>query len=109
MAEFPLRREASTVGFAFHHFWVTPLRDHQLYAAGAYPDQAKNDYRDTLYYYANNDSIYNKDIVVWYSLGATHAPRVEDYPLMTDMKLGVNFLPDGFFSRNPALGPVPGR
>ncbi len=109
MAEFPMRREKGTVGFAFHHLWVTPLRDRELYAAGAYPDQAKNDYRDTLYHYANDDSIYDKDIVVWYSLGMTHVPRVEDYPLMSDVKLGVSFLPDGFFSRNPALGPSPGR
>lgn len=109
MAEFPMRRENGPVGFAFHHFWVTPLRDHEIYAAGAYPDQAKTDYRDTLFYYANNDSIYNKDIVVWYSLGMLHAPRVEDYPLMSDARLGVSFLPDGFFSGNPALGPKPGR
>jgi primary-amine oxidase len=109
MAEFPMLREKGTVGFAFHQLWVTPLRDGEIYAAGAYPDQAKNDYRDTLYYYANNDSIYDQDIVVWYSLGMIHAPRVEDYPLMSDVKLGVNFLPDGFFSRNPVLGPTPGR
>ena len=109
MAEFPMRRETGTVGFAFHHLWVTPLRDHEIYAAGAYPDQAKSDYRDTLYYYANDEAIYDKDIVVWYSLGMTHAPRVEDYPLMSDVKLGVSFLPDGFFSRNPALGSAPDR
>ncbi len=104
-AEFPMSREADTVGFTFHHFWATPLRGRELYAAGAYPDQAKKDYRDTLHYYANNDSIYDKDIVVWYSLGDIHVPRPEDYPLMSDVKLGVTFLPDGFFARNAALGP----
>jgi primary-amine oxidase len=109
MAAFPMRRENAPVGFAFHHLWVTPLREHEMYAAGAYPDQAKSDYRDTLYYYANNDSIYDTDIVVWYSLGMIHAPRVEDYPLMSDAKLGVSFLPDGFFSRNLAVEPAPRR
>ena len=28
----------------------------------------------------------------------------EDYPLMSNMKLSVRFVPDGFFARNPALG-----
>ena len=102
-------REPSTVGFTFHHVWVTPLRDGEFYAAGRYPDQAKMKYRDSLYYYANDDPIYNKDIVIWYSLGDIHMPRVEDYPLMPNVKLGVNFIPDGFFSRNPALGTARGQ
>ena len=34
-SEFPMPREADTVGFTFHHFWATPLRDRKLYAAGA--------------------------------------------------------------------------
>src|SRR5436190_19806998 len=33
---FPSSREAETVGFTLHHLWVTPYRDGQLYAAGAY-------------------------------------------------------------------------
>ena len=33
------------------------------------------DYRDTLYSYADNSSIYDKDIVIWYSMGDTHVPR----------------------------------
>jgi primary-amine oxidase len=96
-------QEAGTVGFSFHHFWVTPYRDGELYAAGAYPTQATKEYKDTLYYYANEDLIQNRDIVVWYSLGFTHVPRPEDYPLMSSMKLSVTLQPDGFFQRNPQL------
>ncbi len=109
MPVFPARRVAGPVGFTLHHFWVTPLRSRELFAAGAYPDQAKPDYIDTLYHYANGDLIYDRDIVIWYSLGMIYIPRVEDFPLMPVEKLGVSFVPDGFFTRNPALGPPPDK
>jgi primary-amine oxidase len=102
---FPRSREAETVGFTLHHVWVTPYRDGQLYAAGAYPNQAKRNYADTLHSYADIASVYDKDIVVWYSMGDTHVPRPEDFPLMTSKKLSVVFHPDGFFQRNPVFGP----
>jgi primary-amine oxidase len=90
--------------FTFHHFWVTPYRHGQHYAAGVYPHQSKATSTDALPHYANDDSIYDKDIVVWYSLGQTHLVRPEDYPLISNMKISVVFRPDGFFERNPALG-----
>jgi primary-amine oxidase len=101
---FARRREREPVGFTLHHLWVTPYRDGQLYAAGSYPNQAPVDYADTLYSYADHSSVYDTDIVVWYSMGDTHVPRPEDYPLMSSKKLSVVFHPDGFFSRNPILG-----
>jgi primary-amine oxidase len=103
MTVFPSNRAAGTVGFTFHHFWVTPYRPGQIYAAGAYPNEAKPDDADTLDHYADGDSIYDKDIVVWYSLGMTHFPRVEDWPIMSSDRLVVTFRPDGFFARNRAL------
>jgi primary-amine oxidase len=101
---FPASREREPVAFTFHHFWVTPFREGQLYPGGTYPNQARRGDADTLYHYANDDEIYNKDIVVWYSLGETHVPKLEDYPVMSNVKLSVGFRPDGFFERNPALG-----
>ena len=98
-------REREPVGFTFHHLWVTPYRDGELYAAGAYPNQANSNYADTLHSYADNSSIYDKDIVVWYSMGDTHVPRPEDFPLMSSKKISVVFHPDGFFERNPIFGP----
>ncbi|HEY1542191.1 MAG TPA: hypothetical protein VGG01_07265 [Xanthobacteraceae bacterium] len=111
MTIIPPARAAGEAGFTFHHLWVTPHRQGQIYAAGAYPDQAKSDYADTLAHYAREGSIYDKDIVVWYSLGMTHFPRVEDYPIMSSDRLSVTFRPDGFFARNRALplGEVSGR
>ena len=101
---FPRAREREPVAFTFHHLWVTPYRDGELYAAGAYPNQASSSYTDTLYSYADNSSIYDKDIVVWYSMGDTHVPRPEDFPLMSSKKISVVFHPDGFFERNPMFG-----
>ncbi len=101
---FPRSREREPVALTFHHLWVTPFREGQLYAGGTYPNQAKPDGTDTLYHYTNGESIYKKDIVVWYSLGETHVPRLEDYPVMPNVKLSVVFRPDGFFERNPVLG-----
>jgi primary-amine oxidase len=96
-------RERGPAGYTFHHFWVTPYREGQLYPVGAHPTRAGNDDSDTLFHYMTDESIYDTDIVVWYSLGETHLPRPEDYPVMANMKLAVLFRPDGFFARNPAL------
>jgi primary-amine oxidase len=101
---FSRSREREPVGFTFHHLWVTPYRDGELYAAGAYPNQASRSYADTLHSYADDSSIYDKDIVVWYSIGDTHVPRPEDFPLMSSKKVSVAFHPDGFFERNPIFG-----
>ena len=101
---FPRSRERGPAGFTFHHLWVTPYRDGEFFAGGKYPNQAPEHYADTLYHYAGEVSIYDRDIVVWYSLGETHVVRPEDYPLMPNMKLSVRFVPDGFFAKNPALG-----
>ncbi len=111
MTIFPPARQQGASGFTAHHLWVTPYRPGQLYAAGAYPNQAPPDDADVLARYAGQEAIYDRDIVVWYSLGMTHFPRVEDYPVMPSARLSVTFQPDGFFQRNPAvgLGQVSGR
>jgi primary-amine oxidase len=100
---FGASREQGPAGYTFHHLWVTPYRDGQLYPVGAHPGRAGSGYADTLFHYADDAPIYDTDIVVWYSLGETHFPRPEDYPVMSNMKLSVDFRPEGFFARNPVL------
>ena len=97
-------RQQGPAGFTAHHVWVTPYRANELFAGGPYPNQAPADYADTLPRHAGEDPIYDRDIVLWYSLGMTHFPRVEDYPVMSSARMSVTFQPDGFFARNPALG-----
>ena len=43
------------------------------------------------------------DLVVWYTFGLTHIPRVEDWPVMPVSSVGFLLRPDGFFDANPAL------
>ncbi len=100
---FPPARQHGPAGFTAHHLWVTPYRAEQRYAAGRYPNQATDDATDTLDHYGGDAPIYDRDIVVWCSLGMTHFPRIENYPIMSNDRLSVAFRPDGFFSRNPAL------
>lgn len=38
------------------------------------------------------------DPVLWYSFGVTHAPRVEDFPVMPVEVVGFALKPDGFFA-----------
>jgi len=97
--ESPVRKRA---GFVNNHFWATHYNRMELYAAGDYPNQSKPG--DGLPAYAsNNESIANTDVVAWYTLGITHIPRPEEWPIMPVTHLGFKMIPVGFFDRNPAL------
>jgi primary-amine oxidase len=49
-----------------------------------------------------NRNIENKDIVMWYTFGHTHIPRLEDYPVMPAAYIGFLLKPNGFFDINPS-------
>jgi primary-amine oxidase len=101
----PESRFGQAASFTQRHFWATRYHPTELYAAGKYPNQAPIDSTDNLYHYANdNEDIYNQDVVLWYSLGLTHIPRPEDYPIMPPAHVAVNFTPCAFFTKSPALG-----
>ena len=88
------------------HLWVTPYEPDELYATGDYPYQGKGD--DGLPKWTSaNRSIANKDVVLWYTMGISHATRPEDWPVMNAHKAGFKLVPWGFFSRNPALNVPP--
>jgi len=85
-------------------FWATAFDPEQLYAAGKYPNQYPNGYTDGLVGYADDRSIDNQDVVVWYSMGFTHVTRAEDFPIMPGETLAVDFKPHNFFEKSAALG-----
>ncbi|WP_414575055.1 primary-amine oxidase [Anabaena sp. CCY 9402-a] len=88
--------------FASHHFWVTKYQPNELYAGGDYPNQAAPG-EGLPKYIADNESLTGEDVVLWYTMGITHVPKPEDWPVMPVHKLGFKLSPRGFFSRNPAI------
>jgi primary-amine oxidase len=94
-----LRKRA---GYVDAQLWVTPYRPAELYAAGDYVNQSKGG--DGLpAWTAANRPIENTDVVLWYTLGVTHTPRPEDWPVMPALQVGFKLVPVGFFAHDPAL------
>ncbi|WP_153798997.1 primary-amine oxidase [Foetidibacter luteolus] len=88
-------------GFVENHFWVTPFNTKEFYGAGDYPNQHKGG--DGLVKWTSADrNVADTDIVVWYTMGHTHIPRPEDYPVMPAAYIGFLLKPNGFFNANPA-------
>ena len=88
-------------GFVNHHVWVTPNEEKERHGAGKYPNQHKGG--DGLIKWTRQDrALDNTDVVFWYTMGHTHIPRPEDYPVMPTSYIGFLLKPDGFFDLNPA-------
>ncbi|MBK7601394.1 MAG: primary-amine oxidase [Acidobacteria bacterium] len=102
----PLAGPGSSVrkraGFMNSHLWVTQNNPDEIYAAGLYINQGKGG-EGLPKWIKQNRPLENQDVVMWYSLGVTHLPRPEDWPVMPVHKAGFKLMPLGFFDRNPAL------
>ncbi len=93
-------------GFASRHFWVTAYDPAERYAAGEYPNQHPGG--AGLPAYTQDDRpIVDTDVVVWYTMGAHHLVRPEDWPVMPAAYISFALKPAGFFDRNPALDVPP--
>lgn len=88
-------------GFVQNHLWVTPFDEHENYGAGDYPNQHIGGEGLEKWTKANRNVV-DTDIVVWYTMGHTHIPRTEDYPVMPAAYIGFLLKPNGFFDQNPA-------
>ncbi len=93
------RRKA---GFINAHLWVTPYNPEEMFASGEYVNLNLNGEGLPKWTSANR-VIEDRDIVVWYTLGVTHIPRAEDWPVMPVHPTGFRLVPAGFFSQNPAM------
>jgi primary-amine oxidase len=89
-------------GFIKAHLWVTAYDPTQQYAAGQFVNQGRGGDGLPRWVQANR-SLVNRDVVLWYTMGITHIPRPEDWPVMSVHRAGFRLVPNGFFSRNPAL------
>lgn len=74
----------------------------ELYAAGKYPYQCPVP-QGLPEYVAGDASVVDTDVVVWYTVGAHHVVRPEDWPVMPVARTGFELKPVGFFGGNPAL------
>jgi len=88
--------------FMTRHLWVTRHDPRERYAAGEYPNQHPGG--AGLPTYVRDDApLENTDVVLWYTFGAHHIVRPEDWPVMPVVTIGFMLKPVGFFDRNPAL------
>lgn len=93
--------------FARKALWVTPYHEEQFFAGGFYPNQSNGD--DTLEKWANESDLNIKqtDIVIWYTFGLTHLPRIEDFLIMPFETCGFNMKPLNLFIANLAIDVPP--
>ncbi len=88
--------------FASNPIWVTQFHERELYGAGDYP--YGNPGNGGLPQYSAADrSLVEEDVVVWVTLGTTHLPRLEDWPVMPVQHASFKLEPHGFFDQNPTL------
>jgi primary-amine oxidase len=93
---------ARRAGFTQHQLWVTAADDTQRYAAGDYPNQHPGG-QGLPAYVAGDRPLEGRDVVVWYTFGAHHVVRPEDWPVMPVSTVGFMLKPSGFFDGNPSL------
>ncbi|HEX6971569.1 MAG TPA: hypothetical protein VF234_05070 [Limnochordia bacterium] len=96
-----MRRRA---GFVNAQLFVTPFRRDEMYAGGEFQNFAWSGGGLTDWTAADR-SLVDADLVLWHTIGLTHLPRPEEYPVMPVARAGFRLLPAGFFDRNPALPP----
>lgn len=87
---------------------MTPFADQEQHAAGDYVYQSAG--LDGLPSWTRkNRLVANQDVVLWYTLGITHIPRPEDWPVMPAHRAGFRLSPFGFVDANPGLDLAPER
>jgi primary-amine oxidase len=89
-------------GFATRNVWVTPYSPDEMHSAGDHPNADRSGVGLPAWTRANRP-VENADVVLWHTVGVTHIPRSEDWPVMPTEVAGFMLLPNNFFDRNPAL------
>jgi primary-amine oxidase len=89
-------------GFATKNLWVTPYAPDELHSAGDVPNGDRSGAGLPSWTQANR-SIENTDVVLWHTVGVTHIPRSEDWPVMPNEVASFYLIPNNFFDRSPAL------
>ena len=100
----PLLKKADfrRAGFIEHALWVTAFDADERFASGDTPNQ-NPDEPGLPRYVADNESIVNRDIVLWHTVTFHHVTAAEDYPVLSREHGSFELKPHNFFDRNPAL------
>jgi primary-amine oxidase len=88
--------------FIEHPLWITAHDPDERYASGDTPNQNPGT-PGLPQYQRDNQSLVNRDIVLWLSVGFHHVPHAEDWPVLSRERLSFELKPSNFFDRNPAL------
>jgi primary-amine oxidase len=99
----PVVRRAQVIG---HTLWVTPFHEEERWPCGEFVVQSRDD-RGLPVWTAQNRSIEDTDVVLWYVFGIHHITRPEEWPVMSVDVVSFWLKPVGFFDRNPALDVPP--
>ncbi|OAX39227.1 hypothetical protein K503DRAFT_769707 [Rhizopogon vinicolor AM-OR11-026] len=104
---------ARRASFAHKPLWV--IRDEEstdggrMWPSGKYVPQTREEPKDSVgrWVKEGDGSIENEDIVLYLTIGTTHIPRPEDWPVMPVEHVNLLFKPNNFFTKNPSMD-VPG-
>ncbi len=99
----PVFQRAQVIG---HTLWVTPYSPEERWPCGEFVNQSATDTGLPVWTSADR-SIENTDVVLWYTFGIHHVPRMEDWPIMPADTVSFWLKPVGFFDRNPSLNVAP--
>ncbi|KAF9469528.1 copper amine oxidase [Collybia nuda] len=80
----------------------------RMWPAGKYVPQTREEPEDSIgKWVQGKGNVDNDDIVLFLTVGTTHIPRPEDWPVMPVEHLSLTFKPNSFFKVNPSMD-VPG-
>ncbi len=89
-------------GFATKNEWVTPYSPDEMHSAGDQPNGDRSGAGLPAWTAANRHTE-NTDVVLWHTVGVTHIPRSEDWPVMPNEVANFLLVPNNFFDASPAL------
>ncbi|KAF9535589.1 peroxisomal copper amine oxidase [Crepidotus variabilis] len=80
----------------------------RMWPAGKYVPQTREEPEDSVGQWVKGGlDVVDEDLLVFLTLGTTHIPRPEDWPVMPAENIVVHFKPNSFFKANPSMD-VPG-
>ncbi|GAB1597254.1 putative amine oxidase [copper-containing] [Argonauta hians] len=96
---------SKTVSWAYHHMTVTLRKENEARSSSIYAMWDSGDQVVNFTNFTDGESICDKDIVAWISLGFHHIPQMENIPSTQTLGTKVSFLlvPFNYFDQDPLV------